>query len=124
MLTAPRDEAVDGPAPADEPDYLKGAIASTPLVLERDADGPWRIASPNPGKADHEMVTALIKELQFAVGRGYLDEVEDYGDYGLAPARGWVTVQAGDSPPETLYLGSLSSEDEGAAFFSFSRFEA
>ncbi len=91
---------------------------SVAVVVEKAEDGLWRLVEPVQALADQEAVEALVKELQTARGRNYIDTPESLDDYGLNPPKSRIKVSTGaDSAPETLYLGSFAeSGGQGGLF--------
>jgi hypothetical protein len=88
---------------------------SVVVAVERDGQGkPWRLVSPVEAPASQERVGALLKEIQFATGRGHIDDPEDLADYGLDPPNARLTLfTAPGSDPQTLYLGSVNRAGAG-----------
>jgi hypothetical protein len=62
-------------------------------------------------EANNEMVDALVKEVQFATGRDYVDAPANLKDYGLEPPKARITLYSGNQSPQTLLLGALESND-------------
>ncbi|MDZ4859274.1 MAG: DUF4340 domain-containing protein [Candidatus Hydrogenedentes bacterium] len=92
----------------------KGAAAveeSTTVIAEKNAQGVWSIVAPQPGTADQQMLNTLASELQFAMGRDYIENPENLTDYQLAPPRARVSIQSGaDGPLQTAYFGTFERE--------------
>ncbi|GMU92260.1 MAG: hypothetical protein AMXMBFR4_13180 [Candidatus Hydrogenedentota bacterium] len=89
---------------------------SVVVSAERDANGVWRVLGPTPGTGDQAMLNDLAGELQFAIGRNYIDYPEDLQDYNLDPPKARLTVRSGDGPAQTAYFGSFEAakkEDAG-----------
>jgi len=105
-------------AAKDTPEGQAPAVEeSVTVVAEKDAQGTWSITAPQPGTADQQMLTTLAGELQYAMGRNYVDQPEDLADYQLNPPRARVRVQSGaDGPLQTAYFGAFErdrKEDAG-----------
>lgn len=98
---------------AEEGDASKArAVGEESLVVavERGADGQWRLVSPVDAQADQEAVNELVKEIQYARGRNYIDAPENLEDYGLDPPGARITVYCGKAgKPQTILVGSLES---------------
>lgn len=88
---------------------------SPPIITARDNAGePWKLVAPRQAAANQELVEALVKEIQFAVGRRFVDHVESLSDYGLQPARMRITlVDDRSNSPQTFLLGSTDPESGG-----------
>jgi len=102
----------------DDPDRdLAAGDESVAIVVERSDEGVWRVIEPFDAPADQEQVGALVKEVQFSVGRDYIDAPEDLSDYGLDPPRARITVVSGKADPQTLLFGALDSAGKRAGLF-------
>ncbi|MBI2433901.1 MAG: DUF4340 domain-containing protein [Candidatus Hydrogenedentes bacterium] len=67
---------------------------STRVVLHRDDPaGSWRMVEPVEAPANQETVEKLAAEIQFAMGRNFVDTPESLYDYGLEPPRARLTVE-------------------------------
>lgn len=92
---------------------------SVTVVAERGEDGVWHILEPEPSVADQDTLNQVASEIQFAVGREYVDEPESYADYQLDPPKARISVftAAADSK-QTFYLGAFSTgqDTEGGVF--------
>lgn len=89
---------------------------SVVVAAERESNTGWRVLSPTPGTGDHAMLDDLAGELQFAIGRNYIDYPEDLQDYNLDPPKARLTIRSGDGPAQTAYFGSFEAarkEDAG-----------
>lgn len=88
---------------------------SPPVIVARDnAGAPWKLVAPRQAAANQELVEAIVKELQFAVGRKFVDNVESLTDYGLQPARLRMTlVDDRTGAPQTFLFGSSDTESGG-----------
>lgn len=91
---------------------------SVAVVAERDQDGSWRMVEPVQGPADREWLDDLVKEVQFAVGRDYMDAPESLADYGLDPPVARITVVSGDGPRQTILFGGLDERGEKTGLFA------
>ncbi|MDQ1255471.1 MAG: hypothetical protein QG656_62 [Candidatus Hydrogenedentes bacterium] len=90
---------------------------SVAIVVERTGDGPWRMVEPASGPADQEAVGALVKDVQFAVGRDYVDAPESLSDYGLEPPAARITIVSGSGPAQTALFGALDkSKEKGGVY--------
>ena len=80
------------------------------VTVEKGEDGVWRLTTPIQAEANQETVAELVKQIQFAVGRDYIEEPKNLSDYGLEPPKARVTVYCGPgSEPQTLYFGTLEA---------------
>ncbi len=84
---------------------------SVVVVMERENEkSPWYLVSPSKGLANQEAVNALANEIQFGMGRNFVDSPENLSDYGLDPPRCRLTYyDAKERAPQTLYLGGLQT---------------
>lgn len=91
---------------------------SVPVIVEMGDNGQWHVLEPVTGLADQEMVQNLIGEVQYAVGRGYVDQPENLSDYGLDPPKARITVRCGkNGPPQTVYYGVFERQTEQGGVF-------
>ncbi len=89
---------------------------SVVVTVEKGDDGRWRLTTPIQADANQEMVAELVKQVQFAVGRGYIEEPKNLADYGLEPPKARITVYCGpESQPQTLYFGSTETGEAKSA---------
>jgi len=81
------------------------------VIMERKNENePWFLVSPSQGLADQEAVNALSSEIQFGIGRDFIDKPESLSDYGLEPPRCRLTYyDAKEKRPQTLFLGGLQT---------------
>ena len=88
---------------------------SAPIIVEREnTEAAWRVVEPVSSPANLERVEALVSEVQYGVGRNFIDNPENLADYGLQPAEFRITVfdeKTGDA--QTLYLGDIDETDNG-----------
>jgi len=93
---------------------------SVVVAVERaDAHAPWALIQPVAGPADQAAVAALVKELQFAVGRAYIDSPGPLADYGLDPPNLRITLQDdGLGRAQNLFLGELDSTGEVGGLYA------
>ena len=89
-----------------------GEESAEKVVLEREnAESLWVMSSPIESAANQEIVGNIVKEMQFAVGRSFVDAPEALSDYGLQPANWRVSVVAlGSETPQTILIGDISDE--------------
>lgn len=92
---------------------------SIEVAVERQ-NGQWRLVAPVQAAANQEAVEALIKEVQFTVAHDYIDDPGSLDAYGLNPPRARLTIYGADKKPQTIYLGSVKSNDpqQGSALFA------
>ena len=109
VYTGGSEESEDGPKIGDE---------SVRIAFERNSDGAWRMTSPVDAPANQERVQALANDLQFMVGRQYIDVPQNLGDYGLNPPGAKITLHGDRSgEPRTLMLGwVVSGEEDGGLY--------
>ncbi|NLV39711.1 MAG: DUF4340 domain-containing protein [Candidatus Hydrogenedentes bacterium] len=102
----------DAAPPEDQPAVGE---ESTEVVVRRAAAGePWRLEAPLDAMADQEKVDEVVKEVQFAVGREFVDAPENLSDYGLSPAAARITVVDGKSGrAQNILLGAVDGEKGG-----------
>ncbi len=101
-------------APFGKPDSKspEAGEESVVVAVEKGPDGKWRLVSPIEAAANQETITELVKQVQFAVGRNYIEEPKSLSDYGLELPKARITVYSGvGSEPQTLYFGSLEAVD-------------
>lgn len=109
------EKADDGGPDAPE---LEVGEESVRVIVERGKDGRWVMLEPAPGRGNQERIEALAKEIQFALGREYVDEPGHPSDYGLQPPWGKVTVYGDESGgPRTLFLGAVAGPEQGNGIF-------
>lgn len=91
------------PPPGTESDVL--------IIEERpSADEPWLQLSPIHTAANQEKVNELVKEIQYARGRNYVDAPEAYADYGLDPATARITIEnGGTGGRQTFFFGDSAT---------------
>lgn len=83
---------------------------SVAVVLERTSpESPWRMTAPFEGPADQERADALSSEIQFGLGRDYIDGPESLSDYGLDPPHFRITVKDARGVSQTLYFGEITA---------------
>ncbi len=100
----------------DNPPAL-GAESVT-VVFERPSkDAPWRMRAPVEAPANQEKVDELVKQVQYAMGEGYVDKPASLKDYGLEPASLRIAVaDARDGTPQTLFIGDKTDEKTGKVY--------
>ena len=92
---------------------------SVRIAFERNSDGAWRMTSPVDAPANQERVEALVTDLQYMVGRSYIDAPENLGDYGLNPPGAKITLHGDRSgEPRTLMLGWVVSGEESGGIYA------
>jgi len=90
---------------------------SAMVAVERSGEGSWRMVEPFDALAKQELINDLVKEVQFAVGRDYVDAPESLADYGLHPPAARITVVSGGGPRQTILFGALDeTSDRGGLF--------
>jgi hypothetical protein len=69
----------------EDSEYMpKVGEESVVIIMERENENePWYIISPNKGLADQEAVNALASEIQYGIGRDFIDNPENLSDYGI-----------------------------------------
>ncbi len=90
---------------------------SVAVVFGKTAEGVWRMSEPVDAAVDQESVKAFETELQFAMGRGYVDAVDSLSDYGLDFPGARVSVFSGKgSKRQTITLGWIAEGEDGGLF--------
>lgn len=86
---------------------------SVTVAVEKQPDGTWLLVSPERAPANQEMVGQLVREVQYSVILGYIDEPESLQDYGLDPPLGRLTVFTGaGSEPQTVLMGTQGEHED------------
>ncbi|MCL4692874.1 MAG: DUF4340 domain-containing protein [Candidatus Hydrogenedentes bacterium] len=109
-----RDE--NAPEGATGPETWKESVT---VVAERREDGIWHVLEPDPSVADQETLNQMASEIQFAVGREYVDDPESYTDYQLDPPKARISVVTESAEEkQAFYLGAFSTgeDTEGGVF--------
>ncbi len=105
-------------AQSDSGDVERGAPSKIVAAERDEADGLWKLTEPLVGVADQSMVDALVQEVRFAKGRGYIDDPEDLADYGLEVPGAGLTVYPYGRDPQTIFFGNAAnSSDAGGEMF-------
>lgn len=79
--------------------------------------GGWRMAKPVDAAARQGKLNALVSQLRFATGRGYIDEPESLDDYGLDPPYAELTAYSPSGEGQTLLLGWVSGAEDKSGLF-------
>ncbi|MBI1319397.1 MAG: DUF4340 domain-containing protein [Candidatus Hydrogenedens sp.] len=109
IWTGRGDETLENPPAVGE--------ESTPIIAVRDsADDVWRLEEPWQTMANQDVVDGIVKELQFAVGRNFVDNPEDLSDYGLKPASFRVTLTDNQDGKAQTFLFGFITEENGGVF--------
>ena len=110
------DQPSDKPVPQNPPEIGEESVVIR--VVRDNPQSPWRMIAPVEGPANQEAVDAVVKEVQFANGRGFVDNPENLSDYGLKPARARVTVVDDRSgKAQTVLFGRLETQgDKGGLY--------
>jgi len=86
---------------------------SVTVAVERQPDGRWVLVSPEPAPANQETVNQLVREVQYSMILGHIEQPEALEDYGLDPPRARLTVYTGaGSEPQTVFIGMLGEHGE------------
>ncbi|MBX3180274.1 MAG: DUF4340 domain-containing protein [Candidatus Hydrogenedentes bacterium] len=89
-----------------------GTESDVVIIVERSsAEAPWMQISPVSTAANQEKVDELVKEIQYARGRHFVDAPESYADYGLEPATARITIENGaeGGGRQTFYFGDMGA---------------
>lgn len=117
-----RTRSVDGEsaaaAPLVAPERSAPAEESLAVVVERDAQGVWRMTEPVEAAADAELVEALITEVQYVTARSFIDQPAALADYGLNPPGARISVRSGDGPVQSFALGWIASSGEEGGMYA------
>ncbi|MFM1919408.1 MAG: hypothetical protein RLZZ303_1042 [Candidatus Hydrogenedentota bacterium] len=107
IWTGEGDSAMENPPAVGE--------ESPPIIAAREAvDKPWKLIAPRQAAANQEIINAIVQELQFAVGRKFIDNVESLADYGMQPARLRITmVDDREGRAQTFLFGGFEPESNG-----------
>ncbi len=91
---------------------------SVTVVFERpSSEAPWQMRAPVEAPANQEKVDELVKQVQYAVGEGYVDKPASLNEYGLDPACLRITVaDSKDGAPQTLFIGDKTDEKTGKVY--------
>ncbi|MBX7258853.1 MAG: DUF4340 domain-containing protein [Candidatus Hydrogenedentes bacterium] len=88
------------------------------IVVELGEDKQWHLVKPATGLADQEMIGNFVSDLQYSLGRGYVDKPESLSDYGLDPPLARVSVRCGkDGALQTVYYGSFDRDSEKGGIY-------
>lgn len=101
-------------AQADSEKVKRGDPSNIVAAERSEEDGRWKLTEPIEGMADQAMVDALVQEVRFAKGRGYIDNPEDLDDYGLEIPGAGLTVYPFGGEPQTIYFGSFANPADRA----------
>jgi len=96
----------------DDPDSKSPKVGEESVVVtvEKGDDGKWRLTTPIKADANQDTITELVKQVQFAVGRDYVEEPKALADYGLEPPKARISVYSSPgSEPQTLYFGTFEA---------------
>jgi hypothetical protein len=108
--------ASEAPAPVLENAPAIGE-ESPPIIASRaTATDVWRMEAPWTSLANQEVVDGLVKELQFAVGRNFVDNPENLSDYGLQPASYRITLTDDAGGKAQTFLFGHVTEENGGVF--------
>jgi hypothetical protein len=92
---------------------------SVRVVVQRDPAGRWHMLDPIEAPAKQERVDALVNELQYSAGRGYVDAPGELSLYGLDPPEHRITlIDGATGETQTLELGWAAEEDTKAGIFA------
>ncbi len=101
----------------DPPEVGEESIAVT--VVRDSATSPWRMTAPVAAAANQELVEALAREIQFAVGDDFIDNPVALSAYGLDPPVARITVaDEKDGKPQTILIGDVDEAGGGARLFA------
>ncbi len=99
-------------AQSDSGDVKRGEPSKVVAAERDEKDGLWKLTDPVQGVADQAMVDALVQEVRFAKGRGYIDNPEDLDDYGLEVPGAGLTVYPYGGEPQTIFFGNKASSSD------------
>jgi hypothetical protein len=95
-------------AQSDSENVKRGQPSKVVAAERSEVDGRWMLTDPVEGVADQAMVDALVQEVRFGKGRGYIDNPEDLDDYGLEVPGAGLTVYPFGGEPQTIYFGNFA----------------
>ena len=89
------------------------------IKVKRDApEAPWRLTAPEEAPANYAAVKALADEVQFAVGKEFIDNPEALSDYGLDPPQARISLKDNRSGrKQTLWIGGHDESPEKKGLF-------
>lgn len=110
IWTGRKEAAMENPPPV--------GTESVSVVLERSGkDAPWRMRAPVDAPVNQEEAGALVKQVQYAMGEGYVDTPAPLSEYGLDPACFRITVaDVKDGTPQTVFIGDAAEEKPGTVY--------
>lgn len=92
---------------------------STVVAFEKDTDGQWRMREPQEIFVIQDRVNKLSTELQFLMGRDYVDDPESLADYGLdVPVARLTSYSVGTNEELTFFIGWVADQDEKGGVFA------
>ncbi|MFP4171618.1 MAG: DUF4340 domain-containing protein [Candidatus Hydrogenedentota bacterium] len=116
LITADEDDAVT------RVEFARIRPEETGALVFEEEDGDWFIREPFEALAHNEMVERMVEDIVYGVGDRFIDDPEDYADYGLDPPGAQLTVKTESNPEgQTLYLGSFTvgeadEDEEGGVY--------
>ncbi|MCX5769953.1 MAG: DUF4340 domain-containing protein [Candidatus Hydrogenedentes bacterium] len=85
---------------------------SVTVAVEKQPDGHWQMVSPEQAPANAEIVESIIKEIQFSMIVGFIEQPESVDDYGINPPKARLTIYtAAGAEPQTVLIGSRSDQE-------------
>ncbi len=103
LITAGEDDAVT------RVEFARIRPEETAALVFEGEDGEWFIREPFEALAHTEMVERMVEDIIYGVGDRFIDDPEDYADYGLDPPGAQLTVKTESQPEgQTLYFGSFT----------------
>ena len=94
--------------PTQQPAPEESAV----VVVEKQPDGRWQMVSPEQAPANRETVESIIKEVQYSLIVGFVEQPESLDDYGLNPPKARLTIYAAaGSEPQTVLMGTRGDHE-------------
>ncbi len=100
---------------AEEITGLEVDDGQSPVRLERDEEGNWRLTAPEEKEADQPRVKRIVESLATSRATRTLGPVDDWDTFGLAQPALTVTLTLQDGTTKQLFVGDRSPNK--AAFY-------
>lgn len=95
-----------------DPNQQPAPDESVIVAVEKQPDGHWRLVSPEQAPANGEMVEKIIKEVQYSMIVGFIEQPESLDDYGLKPPKARLTIYtAAGVEPQTVLMGDRGDNE-------------
>ncbi|HUW59592.1 MAG TPA: DUF4340 domain-containing protein [Candidatus Bathyarchaeia archaeon] len=95
-----------------DPNQQPATEESAVVVVEKQPDGRWQMVSPEQAPANRETVEKIVREIQYSMIVGFIEQPESLDDYGLNPPKARLTIYtAAGSEPQTVLMGSRGDHE-------------